>query len=215
MSTDQETSIFPWRAIAPSTLKAYSLAAQDFETVTGLSVDRADSISLSRWHYSMEARGLAVSTIRQRLSAVCVISGAMYSLPARKTIESRCLSAEQVRAIMSAVSDQGDRLLLVRLLTIGSMARRVKVDFQETFRAHFLGGQMELSAKAVSRKLQRYARNAGIPAEINMRTWCKSGRALMREQGIKDLVALLSPAGDTPDTKPLHGMNRRSHIVQA
>lgn len=206
---------FTWRVMAPETLKAYSTAVRDFETVTSLSVDRADTVSLARWQASMEARGLAVNTIRQRLSAVCMISGVAYSLPARKTIESQCLTIDQVRAILMIVTDQQDRLLLVRLLTIGSMARRVQVDFQETFRAHFLGGQIELSAKAVSRKLQRYARKAGISAEINMRTWCKSGRNLMRAQGINDLVTLLTQTGSQPESKPLHGINRRSHLVQA
>lgn len=209
------THPFNWRAIAPSTLKAYTVAAKDFETVTGMSVDRADAVSLARWQASMEARGLAVGTIRQRLSAVCVISGVAYPLPSRNPAGSACLTLEQVRAILTTVHNSDDRLLLVRLLTIGSMARRVQVDFQETFRAHFLASPVELSAKAVSRKLQRYARNAGISGEINMRTWCKSGRALMRSQGINDLVTLLTQTGTAPAPKPLHGINRRTSIVQA
>lgn len=211
------SNTFNWRVVSANTLKAYTLAAKDFETVTGLPVDRADVVALSRWHQSMQGRGLAVNTIRQRLSAVCVISGAHYALPERQKAECSMLSADQVRSMMAVVSDKDERLLLVRLLTVGSMARTVRTVANDTFRAHFMGAQDEtLSSKEVSRKLRRYARKAGITTDVNMRTWCKTGRKLMSEQGIADLVSLLSGPTDAPAPwKPLHGIGRRSHTVQA
>lgn len=208
---------FNWRAIAPATLKAYTVAAREFETVTGLGVDRADLVSLSCYQHSMEARGLAVNTIRQRLSAVCVISGAHFVLPAREKGQTNLLNTEQVRRLMAIVTDKAERLLLVRLLTVGPMARTMRVTVQDTFRAHFLAAEeQEWSPKMISRKLQRYARKAGISGEVNMRSWCQTGRHLMREQGIADLLSLLSaPVDEAGAWKPLHGIGRRSHTVQA
>lgn len=72
---------FDWKAREPNTLRSYAVAVKDFETVTGLRVDRADTASLSIWRQSMEGRGLAINTIRARLSAVSVVSAVKIELP--------------------------------------------------------------------------------------------------------------------------------------
>ena len=206
-----------WKVVEPNTLKAYNVAVKDFETVTGSPVDRADAVSISAWQKSMEARGLAINTIRQRLSAVSVISGVKVQLPPREKSKLMTLSADEVRAMFRHVIDGADRMLLMRLLTLGSRARRVKVSPDGSFMAHFLGeaNERDLSTKEVSRRLKRYAKKAGLDdTEINLRTWCISGRELLKHLSVKDVVSLAPSPTEQPHIsyKPLHGIGRRSSI---
>lgn len=207
-----------WKVAEPNTLRAYTTAARDFETVTGLPADRADTISLASWEASMRARGLAVNTIRQRLSAIGVISGVKVQLPKREKANAHLLSAEEIRSIIAHVNDRDDRMLVVRLLTLGRQARHVQKE-ADTFMAHFLGMQAEchLSAQDVTRKLKRYARKAGVDANrVNLRCFCLSGRELLKGMDVKELVEFMEPAplatSDAFGKKMLHGIGRRSEL---
>jgi site-specific recombinase XerD len=207
-----------WKVAEPNTLRAYNVAVKDFETVTGIRVDQADAASISAWQASMEGRGLSINTIRQRLSAVSVISGVKVQLPKRPKAECITLSADQVRAMFQRVIDGADRMLLMRLLTLGSRARRVVVSPDGSFMAHFLGqaNEQDLTAQEVTRRLKRYARKAGLDhTTINLRTWCISGRWLLKNMSIKEVVSLApSPIDDDRHVtfRPLHGINRRTNI---
>jgi hypothetical protein len=209
-----------WKVAEPNTLRAYTAAARDFETVTSIRVDRADTVSISAWQSSMEGRGLSINTIRQRLSAVSVISGVPVQLPRREKSQPLTLTADQVRAMFQHVVDATDRMLFMRLLTLGSQARRVKLSSEGSFLAHFLGeaNEQDLSTKAVTRRLKRYAKKAGLDhTEINLRTWCISGRQLLRHLSVKDLVSL-APSPIEPahiSYRPLHGIGRRSQSIKS
>jgi hypothetical protein len=207
---------FQWRTLSPNTMRAYTRAAVDFEAVTGRPVDRADAGSIEAWRASMIGRRLSVSTIRQRLSAVAIISGVRVELPRRSKSQALLLDAGQVRAVMSVVSDSSDRILLAKLLTLGAKARTEWA--AEGVAAHFIGEMEEqgLSAQRVSRKLRRYARRAGLDERaISLRIWCQSGRQLVRSLEMRELVDLL---GGKPEPvtgvswRLLHGIGRRTRV---
>lgn len=207
-----------WKVIEPNTQRAYSVAARDFECVTGVSVKQADSVSVARWEESMRARGLAVNTIRQRLSAISMISGVKVQLPKREKYKTQILSANEIKAIVAHVIDRDDRMLVVRLLTLGRQARHVQ-KAANTFMAHFLGtpAEYDLSAQDVTRRLKRYAGKAGVDMNrVNLRSFCLSGRLLLKDMDVKDLVELMEPvslaANDTFGQKMLHGIGRRSQL---
>ena len=206
---------FNWRVLAPGSLRAYTKAAHDFEAVTGRSVDQADVESIETWRASMIGRGLSVSTIRLRLSAVSVISGVKVLLPKRQPTMPVILTTEQVRKMISIVADHSHRLLLVKLLTLGSRARTV-TEPALTFSAHFMStGERELSAQETTRLLKRYARQAGLnEQQVNLRTWCLTGRRLAATMKPAEFVSLLdhrpNEFAQSVQWRPLHGIGRRS-----
>jgi hypothetical protein len=206
---------FNWRVLSENTVRSYEQAAKDFELVTGCPIQHADVESAEAWRASMIGRGLSVSTIRSRLIALKVISGVKVLLPKRQPVVPVTLSAEQVRKVMSIVAYPADRMLLVRLLTLGLKARTVTMP-AETFMAHFTGtNECELSSQRTTRKLRRYARQAGLnEKQVSLRVWCLSGRKLLETLGPAELTSLLdhSPnrSAQPVEWKPLHGIGRRS-----
>lgn len=209
---------FNWRVLSKTTLRSYELAAKDFETVTGVRIQDADEVSIAAYQASMEGRKLSVGTIRLRLSIVSVLSGVKVELPKpKKAEECATLSTEQVRALMATVTDPSDRMLLVKVLTLGTKARAVVVP-PEKFTAHFVGAvdEQTLTTQKTTRKLKRYARRAGLNEEqINLRVWAMTGRKLMNSLPLIELVSVIGhnpePAGI--DWKPLHGIGRRSKAI--
>lgn len=205
---------FNWRVLSPHTIRAYEHAARDFQQVTGLKANQATVESIEAWRASMEGRGLAVGTIRQRLSALAVISGVKVLLPKRTAARRRLLSLAQVRNLMTVVSDPADRLLLVRLLALGPSAKTAAQPADSDL-ARIMGAEQDLlSAQETTRKLKRYARRAGIlESEVNLRTWYQTGRQLLTALGPAGLAGLL---GAQPIErshaawKPLHGIGRRA-----
>lgn len=206
---------FNWRVLSENTVRSYEQAARDFNQVTGRRIDQADVESAEAWKASMIGRGLAVSTIRSRLIALKVISGVKVLLPKRQPSAPVILSGEQVRKVMSIVAAPSDRMLLVKLLTLGAQARTITPP-ADTFLAHFMGeNECELSAQTMTRKLKRYAREAGLnEKQVSLRVWCLSGRKLLDTLGPDEVASLLdhSPR-EVPsrvEWKPLHGIGRRS-----
>jgi hypothetical protein len=209
-----------WRVLEPNTLRAYTLAGQDFQQVTGVSMDQATAELALAWQRSMERRGFSINTIRQRLSALRTISGVQVQLPRREKAESALLSGAQIRSVMSMVADRADRILLVRLLTLGSQARTTPLS-DNLFSSHLLGAEQEhtLGSQKVTRLLKRYARNAGLNArQVNLRVWCLSGRKLVETCTPAELASLLQAraeqnAGKVVEwAKSLHGIGRRSRV---
>lgn len=206
---------FNWRVMPRNTMRAYEQAAKDFETVTGFPVRFADDVSVATWQASMEARGLSVNTIRTRLSAVAVITGIKITLPKRQSAETprTTLSMEQVKALMSNVSDRSDRMVLVKLLTLGMRARSIAAQ-TETFGAHFAGSipDRDPTTQQLSRMLKRYAAKAGMkPEQISLRVWCLTGQKLVNVLSVRELVDLLGHSDTSQvDWRPLHGIGRRN-----
>ena len=200
---------FQWRTVQPNTLRAYAVAVKDFETVAGIRVDLADAASICIWQKSMQARGLAINTIRARLSAVSVVSGVKVELPKRQRLDVT-MGLDQVRSFFAVIKNKDDRTLLVSLLLTGTQLR--------TFAAHFVGSR-KYTSQEITRKVKRYADLAGLAsAEMNMRTLVRSGRSLLCEHQAADLVNMLTPApteAKRVSYKPLHGIGRRSHMVKA
>lgn len=211
---------FNWRVLSPATLRAYTLAARDFEQVTGCRIQDADEASIAAFRSSMEGRKLSVSTIRQRLSAVAVLSGVEVELPKRSDAGKRpsILNAEQVRSVMAKVTDPDDRMLLMKMLMLGRQARTITVP-HSTFAAHFAGEQTErtLSAQQASRKIKRYALQAGLDeTQVSLRIWCQSGQALVKSMEALEIVRMVGSnlePGDGANWKPLHGIGRRSRTL--
>ena len=212
------TQPFQWRVLEPNTLRAYENAGQDFLQITGVKMDQATAELALAWQKSMEYRGFSVNTIRQRLSALRTVTGLPIELPKRQKTDYPLLSADQVRALMSMVSDRADRILLVRLFTIGSAARTVPLT-HENFGLHLIGAGREhlLATQKVTRLLKRYGRNAGLDArQINLRVWCLSGRRLVETCTPAELSSVLEArAGQNAErvvgySKALHGIGRRS-----
>lgn len=209
---------FNWRVLSPNTLRSYTTAARDFETVTGIPVHKADEVSIARYRASMEGRKLSTGTIRIRLSAVAVLSGVTVELPRRKTAKCPTLSAEQVRSLMSVVTDLGDRTLLMKLLTLGARARTV-AETSTNFAAHFAGltNEHTLTAQQASRKIKRYARRAGLDErQVSLRVWCLTGRKLLDSLGAIELVNVVGnnmQSDQGVNWKRLHGIGRRSKAI--
>lgn len=215
----KDTQPFNWRVLQPHTLRAYEYAGQDFLLTTGVSMDQATAELAFAWIKSMESRGFSVNTIRQRLSALRTLSGVQVELPRREKSTYPLLSGAQIRAMMSVVSDPADRMLLVRLLTLGTQARTVNVPTDDLFSSHLIGAEQEhrLASQKVTRVLKRYGRNAGLdPRQINLRAWCLSGRKLVETCTPAELLSLLDAraeqdAGKVVEySKALHGLGRRS-----
>jgi hypothetical protein len=204
---------FNWRVITPNTLRAYTVAVKDYETETGIRVDQADAVSISIWQKVMEARGLAVNTIRARISAVSVVSGVKVALPKRQKVEV-IMSLDQIRAFFGVIERDDDRVLMASLLFTGT--------YVKTISAHFAGlpPTRKLCTQEITRKVKRYARLAGLESDkMNLRTLVRSGRHLLRVHKTDDLVKMLErrprAAGQQVSWKPLHGIGRRTHIQRA
>lgn len=207
-----------WRAIEPNTLRAYEQAARDFQKVTGYPMKQATLELALTWQESMKARDFAPNTIRQRLSALATMSGVRVDLPKRERTEPVYLQDTQIRTMMSLVQDRAERMLLVRLLTLGSQARIVSALSDNSFMAHLIGAEREhtLGTQKVTRLLKRIASKAGLNAkQVNLRVWCLSGRRLIETLSPAELSSLLDARvqqnGKVVDfVKPLHGIGRRS-----
>lgn len=208
-----------WRAIEPNTLRAYEQADRDFQNITGHPIKQATAELALIWQKSMESRDFAVNTIRQRLSALATLSGVKVNLPKRERTEPVFLESAQIRTMMSMVHDRAERMLLVRLLTLGSQARTTTALTDDSFMAHLIGAEREhtLGTQKVTRLIKRYARNAGLNAkQVNLRVWCLSGRRLLETLSPAELASLLDarmqqdPGKIVEYVRPLHGMGRRS-----
>lgn len=202
-----------WKVLEANTVRAYETAAHDYAEVIGSPITTATSETARRWETTMELRGYSVNTIRQRLSALATLSGTKIPLPRRPRFETQALSAEQIRRLMSAVKDSADRMLLVRLLTLGSRAKTVPAN-EAAFMGRFVGAEREhtLASQNVTRILRKYARLAGLdPKPISLRAWCLSGKRLVESLSPVELADLLSaPSMQEPRSKVLHGIGRRS-----
>ncbi|MCI0551284.1 MAG: site-specific integrase [Anaerolineae bacterium] len=199
---------FNWRVLSPNTMRAYETAANDFNKVTGIRVDRADVVSIATWQASMEARGLTRNTIRSRLSAVSIVSGVKVTLPKKTEAECPIFDEDQVRAFFRQVKD-ADRELMVSILLTGHQPKP---------QAHWLPSTHR-TTQEITRKIKRYARLAGLNQDqVNMRTLIRTGRALTRKYDTPHLInhILPKPAQPTVEWKPLHGIGRRSNrLVKA
>ncbi len=194
---------FNWRVASQNTLRAYMSAAKDFETVTGIRINRADVESIAVYQASLEARGLSQNTVRSRLSAVSIVSGVKIQLPKRTQANSPILDDDQVRAFFRQIEKEDDRALMVRLLLTGH---------QPKVKAHWLSLSHDLTTQEITRKIKRYARLAGLNADqVNMRTLVRTGRELVRKYDTAYLMEhiLPQPARRTVEWNPLHGLNRR------
>lgn len=221
MSKDTITQPIQWRVLEPNTLRAYMCAGRDFQLATGVQIDQATPELAIAWRISMERRGFSTNTIRQRLSALRTVTGLSIELPRRVKSEVRILNAEQVRAMLSHVSDRADRMLLVRLLTIGTLARTVTAPADSTFLSHLIGAEQEhrLATQKITRLLKRIANKANLnPKQVNLRVWCVSGRRLIETLTPAELASLLEtrahqdPGQVVGYAKALHGINRRSRV---
>lgn len=216
-SSSSKNQHLAWRVLEPSTLRAYELAGHDFSQITGKPMQSATLETVESWLASMRARKFSINTIRQRLSALRTISGIKIELPKRPKTDRTIMNAKQVRALMAVVSDRSDRMLLVRLLTLGTTARTVQ---EPAFMSHFLGAEQEhtLATQKVTRVLKRYAGKAGLNAkQVSLRVWCLSGRRLVETLAPVELSELLSARVDQEpcqvvEPKLLHGINRRSQV---
>ena len=210
---------FNWRVASPNTLRAYLTAMKEFETVTGMRVDRANVVSIETYRASMEVRGLSRNTIRCRLSAVSIVSGVKVELPKKQKAEgSLVLSDDQVQAFFRQIGKDADRELMVTTLLTG---RQMKMQ------AHWLHTltpgpspkrRGEYTTQEITRKIKRYARLAGLdPEQVNMRTLIRTGRALTRKYDADYLMEhiLPQPIQQTVAWRPLHGIGRRSAVVSS
>lgn len=200
--------MFTWRAVSPNTLKAYMTAAKDFESVTGIPVDRADLISIAAWQASMKARGLSMNTIRSRLSAVSVVSGVKVALPKKEKADGCLLSDDQITAFFHQIEKDSDRELMVKILLTG---RRPRAN------VHWIAQPSgNLTTQEITRKIKRYARLAGLnEQQVNMRTLVRTGRELTRKYDAQYLVdhILPKPPKPTVEWRPLHGIGRRNRMA--
>ncbi len=205
--------IFNWHVLSENTMRSYEQAAKDFNLVTGLSYDQATVEAVASWHASMIGRKLATSTIRQRLSAMAVMSGIKVQLPKREAAEVQLLNAEEIRRVMAEVKRPSDRMQMIRVLMLGGTV--LSQPEQPAFYAHFLNSSPAvLTAKGMTRLLKRYARKAGLdPKQISMRIWHQSGRNLAETMDVRHLVEMFDQQVNGPEyvnVKRLHGINRRS-----
>lgn len=204
--------MFNWRVASPNTLRSYQSAAKDFETVTGVRVDRADAVSIASWQASMEARRLSMNTIRSRLSAVSIVSGVKVQLPKKhKQADIPILSDDQIKVFFRQIQKDSDRELMVKIILTG---KRPKAQY------HWLSlPNNNLTTQEITRKIKRYARLAGLNEEqVNMRTLIRTGRELSKKYDAQYLVENILPKSAKPTVawKPLHGIGRRSrHSVTA
>lgn len=207
---------FNWKVASENTLRGYASAAKDFETATQMRVDRADFQSMQKWHEGMKRRGLSSNTIRTRIAAVRILSGVQYPLPPKEKSISRLLNLEQVQAVLKQAQGE-ERSALVLALTVGAGALRRST---KDFNAYFLGEGRKMTAQSITRLIKRCAGKAGIePGLANLRTWTRSGAALLRTMNPAEFVAAL-PKADLPEavdwSKQLHGIGRRSkHLSKA
>lgn len=219
-ATPTNTKQIKWHVASDNTLRAYAVAIKDFETVTNTKVDRADMQTIQQWHESLKARKprLAPNTIRARLSAVRLMSGIKYPLPKKQKAGVDLLSLKQVRAVLAQAKNAGEREALMKSLSgFDVISKRANVNSQTDFDVHFLGvANTPTSAQAVTRLLKRCAKKAGIDQAISLRIWAQSGAWLLKVLSPVEFSKLM-PLAETPitNTKPLHGIGRRSHLVKA
>jgi hypothetical protein len=156
----------------------------------------------------MEARGLSQNTIRARLSAVAVISGAKVQLPKRIRI-SLVLSEDQLQAFFRQICTPADRELIAAILLTG---HRPKPDY------HWLAiTKPGRTTQEITRKIKRYARLAGLdPAQVNMRTLIRTGLILISKYSAAYIAETLMPrpVEQVVAWKPLHGIGRRSRSMK-
>ena len=208
---------FNWKVVQPNTLRAYTVAARDFETATGIRADQADVISIAAWQNNMEERGLAVGTIRTRLSAISTITGIKIQLPKRDGECGKTLSLEQVKLFFNVIKSRTDRALMASIFFTGAQPQSIP--------AHFAGlgvsdGDNRLTTQEITRRVKRYAKMAGLnEAEMNLRTMKRSGKALMDEQDALELLKVTTPSPSKDRNRisyrPLHGIGRRSQMSKA
>lgn len=216
---------FNWKVASENTLRGYAAAAKDFETVTGTRIDRADLESMKKWHQGMKRRGLSYNTIRTWIAAVRILSGVQYPLPPKETAEgrrqkdeSRLLDLAQVQAVLKQAQGE-ERSALVLALTVGLDARGSR-HLTNDFRAYFAGAGRKMTAQSLTRLIKRCASKAGLnESQINLRTWTRSGAALLKMLNPSEFAQAL-PQADLPESvdwsKRLHGIGRRSkHAAKA
>lgn len=207
-----------WRVASASTLRNYATAVKDFEAVTNTKADQASFITLRQWHDSMIGRKYAQNTIRARLSAVRLMShNTSYPLPPKIKYPATLLSLKQVRAVLAQSKNAGEREALMKSLSgFETISKQAKADTE--FMAHFLGipNNTPTSAQALTRLLKRCAKKAGIDQTISLRIWGQSGAWLLKVLSPVEFSKLM-PVAETSlqNTKPLHGIGRRSHLIKA
>jgi len=194
---------FNWRVASPNTWKTYAVAIKDFETITGVRVDRADAALIERYRASMQVRGLKQNTIRSRMSAVSIVSGVKITLPKKIEAEPVVMSEEQVKAFFRKIEKDVDRELLVSIVLTG----------RQPIKAHWITtGVRALSTQEITRKIKRYARLAGLnETQVNMRTLIRTGKFLISQHDMQYLLEHLLPKPAQPNVewKALHGIGRR------
>lgn len=208
---------FNWKVLQPNTMRSYTTAARDYETFTGQPVSQADAESIAAWQEDMEERGLAVGTIRSRLSAIGTITGVKIQLPKRNGECGKTLSLEQVRLFFSVIKSRTDRALMASIFFTGSQPHSIP--------GHFAGlgvsnGNNRLTTQEITRRVKRYAKMAGLnEAEMNLRTMKRSGKALMDEQDVLELLKVTTPNPSKDRNRisyrPLHGIGRRTQMSKA
>ncbi len=206
-----------WRVASENTLRAYAVAVKDFETVMNIKVQHADLLSIQQWHESLRGRGLSQNTIRARISYVRMMSGVKYPLPKKQKSSADLLSLKQVRAVLSQAREAGERQALMSSLS-GFDAIQKRMHNETDFAAHVLGvvTVAPVTAQALTRLLKRSAKKAGIEQSINLRIWMKSGAYLLRVLSPMEFSELMPRVESLlHNTKPLHGIGRRSHSVKA
>lgn len=207
-----------WRVASASTLRNYATAVKDFESVTGTKAEQASFITLRQWHDSMIGRKYAQNTIRARLSAVRLMSNCTsYPLPPKIKYPATLLSLKQVRAILAQAKNAGEREALMKALSgFNVVSKHVETDTD--FMAHFLGiaNNTPTSAQALTRLLKRCAKKAGIEQTVSLRIWAQSGAWLLKVLSPVEFSKLMPIAETLPqNVKPLHGINRRSHLIKS
>jgi Site-specific recombinase XerD len=213
----QPSTQINWRVASENTLRTYAVAIRDFEAVTNTKVDQADLLSIQQWHESLRGRGLSQNTIRARIAAVRVMSGVQYPLPKKQKAGADLLTLVEVRAILAQTKTPEERQALMKSLS-GFDGISKRTNNETDFLSHFLGivTVTPVTAQALTRLLKRCAKKAGIePARISRRIWTQSGAWLLKVLSPVEFSRLL-PQVETAlqNIKPLHGINRRSHIVK-
>ena len=86
------------------TQRAYKVALKDFQITTGGSLDNLKFDLLEKWDLSMRARGLSISTRRQRLSLISQKNPSIdFPLPEREQPTQHYLLKEQIAQLFSAL----------------------------------------------------------------------------------------------------------------
>jgi len=208
-----ETKI-KWRVASSNTLRAYSLAAKDFETTMNIKIHQANMLTIHQWHESLIGRGLSRNTIRAYLAAVRMLSGVKYPLPKKQKAGTDLLTLQQVRAILAQTKTPQERQVFMKSLSGFDVVQK-RMNDQTGFGAHYAGAVSVtgVTAQALTRLLKRCAKRAGITQQINQRIWIQSGAWLLKVLSPMEFSYLMPQIENTlENVKPLHGINRRSHV---